>query len=160
MARTTFTGPVKSTNGFISGTGSIVSATAATLAITEALHAGRTILLDRAAGVTCTLPAATGSGNTYMFFVKTTVTSNSDIIKVADSTDVMSGLALSFQDGGNTTVGFETAADTDTITLDGSTTGGIAGGQITLQDVATNLWRVNIVQSATGTEATPFSATV
>ena len=160
MSRTTFTGPVKSTNGFISGSGSIVTVTAATLTITEALHAGRTILLDRAAGVTCTLPAASGSGNIYNFFVKTTVTSNSDIIKVANASDVMSGLALTFQDGGDTVVGFETAANSDTITLNGTTTGGIAGGQIVLQDVATNLWRVNIQQSATGTEATPFSATV
>jgi hypothetical protein len=160
MASTTFSGPVTSTAGFISGADSLVSATAATLAVTAASHAGRTILLDRAAGVTATLPAATGTGNTYTFFVKTTVTSNGYVIKVADATDVMSGNALLLQDAADTVVGFEAAASDDTITMDGSTTGGLAGTRILLQDVATNLWSVQMVGAATGTEATPFSATV
>ena len=57
MASTTFSGPVTSTAGFISGADSIVSATDATLAVTSAAHSGRTVLLDRAAGQAVTLPA-------------------------------------------------------------------------------------------------------
>ncbi len=94
MASTTFSGPVTSTAGFISGSDSLVSATAATLTVTAASHAGRTVLLDRAAGQAVTLPAATGSGNAYNFFVVTTITSNSTTIKVADATDVMAGVAV------------------------------------------------------------------
>lgn len=160
MGTSTFSGPVVSTAGFVSGADSIVSATAATVSVTSAAHSGRTVLLDRAAGQAVTLPAATGSGNSYKFFVKTTITSNSTTIKVADATDVMAGAAIVANDTDASASIFETAADSDTITFNGSTTGGILGATVELQDVATNLWSVRIVGAATGTEATPFSATV
>jgi len=160
MGTSTFSGPVVSTAGFISGADSLVSATAATLTVTSASHAGRTVLLDRAAGQAVTLPAAAGTGNSYRFFVATTITSNSTTIKVADATDIMAGAAIVANDSDNSASIFETAADSDTITFNGSTTGGIKGATVELQDVATNLWSVRIVGAATGTEATPFSATV
>jgi hypothetical protein len=160
MASTTFSGPVTSTAGFISGADSIVSATAATLTVTAASHAGRTVLLDRAAGQAVTLPAATGTGNSYKFFVKTTITSNTTTIKVADATDVMAGVAIVANDSDASASIFETASTSDTITFDGSTTGGILGATVELQDVATNLWSVRVIGAATGSEATPFSATV
>lgn len=141
-------------------TGSVTNATASTLTATQAAHAGRVVTLNRAAGIAVTLPAATGTGAKYMFFVGTTVTSNTTTIKVADATDIMAGLALMAADGGDTLNAYETAADTDTITFDGSTTGGIKGDMVELVDVATNLWWVRITGSATGAEATPFSATV
>lgn len=160
MGTSTFSGPVVSTAGFISGADSLVSATAATLTVTSASHAGRTVLLDRAAGQAVTLPAAAGTGNAYRFFVATTITSNSTTIKVADATDVMAGAAIVANDTDASASIFETAADSDTITFNGGTTGGIKGATVELQDVATNLWSVRIVGAATGTEATPFSATV
>lgn len=138
----------------------LVAATAATLAVTAAAHAGRIVLLDRAAGVTATLPAATGSGNVYRFIVKTTVTSNSNIIKVADNTDVMAGALTVTDRADGSTATFGTVAASDTITLNGGTTGGFVGGLITLVDVATDLWSVSGVVVGNGTEATPFSATV
>jgi hypothetical protein len=119
-----------------------------------------TLTLSAAAGLTLTLPASAGLGDVYRFFVQTTVTSNSVIIKVANATDVMAGIVLSGADGGSTVNGWETAASSDTITLDGSTTGGIRGDWIEVQDVATGFWRVTGWTSSTGTEATPFSATV
>ena len=160
MANTTFSGPVTSTAGFISGSDALVSATDASLTVTSAAHSGRTVLLDRAAGQAVTLPAATGSGNSYKFFVLTTITSNTTTIKVVDATDVMAGVAIVANDTDASASIFETAADRDTITFDGSTTGGILGATVELQDVATNLWSVRVVGAATGTEATPFSATV
>jgi len=159
MASTTFSGPVTSTAGFISGTDSLVSVTA-DVTLTSASHAGRTMILDVASGATVTLPAATGTGNVYKFFVKTTVTSNDYIIQVASADDTMAGVAMVANDGGATASIFETVAASDTITLDGSTTGGILGGQIELQDVASGVFSVAIRQAATGTEATPFSAAV
>jgi hypothetical protein len=160
MASTTFSGPVTSTAGFISGPDSLVTLTGATATVTSAVHSGRTVLLDRAAGQALTLPAATGSGNKYMFFVKTSITSNTTTIKVANATDVMAGLAIVANDGGDTASIFETAAASDTITFDGSTTGGIRGATVELQDVAAGLFAVRVIGAATGTEATPFSATV
>lgn len=159
MATTTFTGPVVSTNGFVSGASSLVTVDA-NVTLTSAANAGRTMLLDVASGATATLPAATGTGNTYKFFVKTTVTSNSYIIQVASASDTMAGVAIVANDTDNSASIFETVAASDTITFDGSTTGGILGGQVELQDVATGVFSVVINQAATGTEATPFSAAV
>lgn len=137
-----------------------IALTAATLALALATHAGATVVVDRAAGSTVTLPAATGSGAKFKLVVKTTITSNSLIVKVANATDVMTGTALFGQDAADTAVLFETAATDDTITLNGSTTGGIKGDIIELEDLASGLWGVTVRGSATGTEATPFSATV
>ncbi|WP_322883140.1 hypothetical protein U8C37_06905 [Sinorhizobium medicae] len=137
-----------------------ISLAAATLTLAMATHAGATVVVDRAAGSTVTLPAATGSGAKFKLVVKTTITSNSLIVKVANATDVLSGTALFGQDAADTAVLFETAATDDTITLNGSTTGGIKGDIIELEDLASGLWGVTVRGSATGTEATPFSATV
>lgn len=159
MGKTTFSGPVFSTGGFTPGSSSLVSI-AANTTLTADSHAGRTMLLAVASGATVTLPAATGTGHVYSFFVQTTVTSNSYIIKVADATDVMAGVAMVANDTDNSASLFETAGTSDTITMNGTTTGGLVGAQVILQDMATNLWRVQIVMAATGSEATPFSATV
>lgn len=116
--------------------------------------------ISAAAGLTLTLPASSGSGDVYRFYVNTTVTSNSVVIKVANSTDVMVGNAISAADAGNTLNGWETASTDDTITLNGTTTGGVTGDFITLEDGVSGKWSVRMVSSSTGTEATPFSATV
>jgi len=137
-----------------------ISVTAATLTLNKPTHEGCTVVANRAAGTTFTLPAAVGSGCKYTVLIGTTVTSNNTIVQVANSSDVMTGIAINGQDAGDTAVIFETAVDTDTITLNGSTKGGIKGDRIELEDVAANTWAVRVEGSATGTEITPFSAAV
>jgi len=159
MASTTFSGPVTSTNGFITGSGSLVQITAATTA-TSAANAGRLNLFNVAAGAIVTLPAATGSGNQYNFAVQTTVTSNNYVVQVANATDVMAGRAIIMQDAADTVVGFETVAASDTITLNGTTKGGTKGDTIYITDIASGLFLVHCNLTGTGTEATPFSAAV
>ena len=132
----------------------------ASATLTDEGYLGRRIILHAAAGLTVTLPAATGSGNRYEFLVRTTVTSNSYIIRVANSSDTMVGTAILFADAGDTVVGFAASGTNDTITMDGTTRGGIAGATVIVDDIATNLWNVRVVSDASGTEATPFSATV
>ena len=122
--------------------------------------AGTFITVNRAAGTTITLPASSGSGRWYRIFVGTTVTSNSLIVQVANATDIMSGLAIQAADGGSTSNCWETGASDDTITMNGTTTGGIKGDFIELADVYSGIWWVRVTGSATGTEATPFSAAV
>jgi hypothetical protein len=144
---------------------SVVNVTAATLTVVPNTHAGRIITLNKADGVTCTLPAATGSGDVYTFLVGTTITSVGAIVKVANATDTMVGSATLAQDSANTVVQFDAVAGTsDTITLDGSTTGGLIGAKVTAMDIKLNgstaVWLVDVFGTATGTEATPFSATV
>lgn len=137
----------------------VVALTAATT-ITRDSHDARILYLNAAAGKAVTLPAASGSGSRYRFILGTTVTSIGHTIKVANATDIMIGNALVLQDGGDTLVAFETASDTDTITLNGTTTGGIKGDEVEVIDVASGVFFVKLLLSATGTEATPFSATV
>lgn len=135
--------------------------TGATLALNASTHGFPAIVtVNRAAGSTLTLPAATGSGAEFDILVGTTITSNNLIVQVNRSADVMTGAVLMTQDAGDTVAGFETAADSDTITMNGSTKGGIKGDRIRLKDVAANLWHVQAVCAGTGTEVTPFSAAV
>jgi hypothetical protein len=132
------------------------------LSLVESLHVGKTILLDQLAGSTVTLPASTGGGAKYRFFISIVPTSNSHIIKVQNSTDVMSGIILEAQDGGaGATLAWQTAASSDTITLNRTTTGGtIKGEWVDVEDIAVGFWAVRGALAGTGTEATPFSATV
>lgn len=133
--------------------------------LTGAVHSitprlpSRIITLNRSAGQAITLPEAKGTGQEYKFVLGTSITSNSTTIKVTGN-DVIKGNALLGQDGGNASVFFEAGATADTITFNGSTTGGLAGTVVHLIDIAEDEWFVNIVGAATGTEATPFSATV
>ena len=157
MSSTTFSGPVTSTAGFITGTGVNIPVTAATLTITTADYNGQTVNLTRAAGITVTLPAATGSNATYSFVVSTTVTSNSNIIKVANATDVLNG---TLNVSGATGTVFGTVPASDTITMNGTTTGGVAGSYVEIIDVAAGVFFVRGSLVGSGTVATPFSATV
>lgn len=139
----------------------IVSLAATPVTITEAAHDGKVLALNKADGITATLPAATGSGAKFTFIVGTTVTSNGYIIKVADATDVMDGIVYVADDTATPApLVWVTAATSDTITLNGTTTGGLIGDRIELIDIATNQWAVTGFLKQSGTEATPFSATV
>jgi hypothetical protein len=137
-----------------------ISATGATLTCTRDTHGGRTIVIDAAAGCAVTLPNATGTGSVFRFAIGTTITSNSTTIKVSNATDVMSGRAYVISDSAAAVLGYATAASSDTITLDGTTTGGFAGDVVEVIDAIAGTYLVTVLTKATGTEATPFSATV
>jgi len=139
----------------------------ATGAITQATHAGCILLMGEVGGdaaATFTLPAATGTGAEYKFIVSVVNTSNY-VIKVADATDTIDGSVVVTNDtaaGGTASlISWPTVAASDTITLDGTTTGGVnIGDYVLLTDIATNQYTVSGLLNASGTEATPFSATV
>lgn len=121
-------------------------------------HAGTVVNVSAAAGLTLTLPASTGKGDVYEVFVLTTVTSNGYIIKVANATDIFAGaLGVSTDAAGVTILAGTTD---DTITMNGSTTGGLIGSNIRIKDVSAGFWQVSGFLVSTGAEATPFSATV
>ena len=156
MAITTFSGPVRSLAGFITGTDGISTVTAATLTVTPDSN-GQIINLSRAAGVTVTLPAATGSNAVYTFETATSVTSNNNVIQVANATDVMNGFASV---GGTTASVFGTLPASDTITMNGTTTGGLIGSHVQVTDIAAGYYLVQASLVGSGTPATPFSAAV
>lgn len=134
--------------------GSAISATAA--------HDGRIIALDTAAGTTVTLPAATGSGIRIRCMVTVLATSNSHKVQVANASDVMAGGITTIDtDTAGTVTGFATAASSDTVTLNRSTTGSVTIGEyVEFIDVLANKWAVSGLITCTGTGATPFSAAV
>lgn len=137
-----------------------IAVTSATLTLTRNVHAnGVSVVLNTATGVTVTLPQATGSGDEYEITVGTSVTSNNHIIQVANSTDIIQGAAVMPSPG--TSGSFSSTATSDTITMNGGTTGGIKGSSVTIKDVATGLFVIKAgAILATGTAATPFSAAV
>jgi hypothetical protein len=124
-------------------------------ALTRKANAGRINTVNSAAGIALTLPAATGSGDEYELIVGTTVTSSALTVSVVGN-DAMFGNAILSQDAADTAVMFEAAADSDRISMNGSTTGGLKGARIKLIDIAADTWYVHVVSAATGTEATPF----
>ena len=112
-------------------------------------------VINRAGGLTVTLPEATGSGDVYRFYVKTTVTADCTI--AALTTDIMQGgIAVSTDIGGTVA---PCTATSDKLTMNGSTTGGLLGSYIEVKDVVDTTWLVTGVLVASGTEATPFAAT-
>lgn len=135
----------------------VIALTASTTINNDA-YAGKTVTLSAAAGLTVTLPAATGSGASYKFVVITTVSSNSYVIQVASSSDIMQGAVGVTTDAAGVVI--PTASTSDTLTMNGTTTGGVKGSYVILEDVASGIWSVSGALVSTGVEATPFSAAV
>jgi hypothetical protein len=137
-----------------------VAATGATLTCNRDVHGGRTIVINAAAGCAVTLPNATGTGSIFRFLIGTTITSNSTTFKVSNATDVMSGRAYVISDNTAAVLGYATFSTDDTITLNGTTLGGYAGDIVEIIDAIAGTYLVKVLTKATGSEATPFSATV
>lgn len=137
-----------------------IAVAAATLTLDRHIHRDTVVNLARAAGVTVTLPAASGSGDRYYVHVSVAVTSNNHIIQVANANDTMAGEITT----ATTTTGagtHEAAGGTDdTITMNGTTSGGLIGSNFEFVDVAANLWLVNGHMVGSGSLATPLSAAV
>jgi hypothetical protein len=165
-----FNQPIKFNGPIVMGTGgtfqsqTAVAANGDTLTVTAALHAGKVVQFGKTSGTICTLPAATGTGNVYTFVIGIAATSNANIIKVANSTDVMNGSIALQQDVdvAGTLKMWQAAVNDDTITMAGAaTTGGIKGGYIRCTDYLSGFWSCQVfISSGGGSEATPFSATV
>lgn len=151
-------------DGGASTTNTAVAANGDTLAATKALHAGRVVQFGKTSGTIVTLPAATGTGDVYTFVIGVTATSNANIIKVANATDVMDGSLVIQQDtdSDGTVKGWRADAGDDTMTFAGAaTTGGIVGGLVRCTDYKSGFWSCQgWTQSGGGAEVTPFSATV
>lgn len=120
------------------------------------------ILLNTAAGSTATLPAATGSGNKYQFFVTTTTTSGAHKILAASVSDFIVGIATGNTNSTGVLKGFQSAAATNhslQMPFAGSQpSGGFIGDWFELTDVAANLWEAKGMFGAGTTATTVFSS--
>lgn len=134
----------------------------ASLTLTQAAHAGKDIILTIAATQTITLPAATGTGDRYRIVVGVTATGDK-VIQVANATDEFAGVVYQVDtDTGDALVAYPAvdADGYDTVTLNGSTTGGLAGDVIEIIDAAAGRFAIVGHTNATGVVATPLSAAV
>ena len=171
MANTTFSGPVRSLNGFISfGPKAVVSLTASAT-LTVAAHAGRILTCNAASGV-FTLPTITlGSssdvagandynvlsnlGCTYLFWVQTLAV---DMDIKTDGTDKFFGAIYTGIDSEATGETFlSSSGSNDTMTMNGTTTGGIVGSWVEFTAIGSAAYFVRGSLIGSGTIATPFA---
>jgi hypothetical protein len=167
MAKSTFSGPVKSLAGFISaGVNNSVSLTADTTLTVDA-HAGKILLCNDADGK-FTLPSIVSTtpsdptdpnqtnniGATFNFYIETAAT---DLDIKTDGTDKFKGAILVAVDDGAKKA-FVPAATNDVITMNGSTKGGIVGSIVsfTAIDTATYLVHSSLLIGS-GTIVTPYA---
>ncbi len=121
------------------------------------------VKLDTAANSAITLPAATGTGKKFLFYVSALSTGTGHTIVTSPTTDTFIGVILGARtDAGNAVLGFAGVtggSNSNKITLNTTTTGSVNVGEwIQVEDVASGIWRVSGVLSATGAAfATPFS---
>jgi hypothetical protein len=119
----------------------VVSLAATSLAVSEATHSDKVIVLNHTgASSTATLPAATGSGAVIRFIVGTVNTSNHIITVTGD--DTLKGQLLLTDEDGTTVVSYVLTGTDDTITLNGTTTGGQIGDWVECVDVKADVWAV------------------
>jgi hypothetical protein len=166
MAKSTFSGPVRSLAGLYgAGYNSLVSLTADT-SITVADHAGRPLLCNDADGV-FTLPSIVVTepddktdpnqlcnlGAQFTFIV---VTAATDMDIKTDGTDkFVGGLYTGVDDATGKT--FISGASNDVITQNGSTKGGLAGSIVRVTAIASAKYAVEGLILGSGTIVTPFA---
>lgn len=129
------------------------------LTVTQALHDGKTIMLDTATGTAVTLPAMTGSGARYRF-VCTVLTSGGTTVITATAANLFGGVYFNTDTAAGTlftAVAAANATGSTTITLDGTTKGGRKGDWLEIEDLATSIGIVRGSLNGSGTEATPFA---
>jgi hypothetical protein len=170
MAKTTFSGPVYSKNGFINtGPGLTVSLTADTT-LTVADHAGRILLCNDADGK-FTLPTINVNSNSavagdtdynnlnnvgasFYFFVETAAT---DMDILTDGTDKFVGAVVVGVDDGSKKI-FVPGSSNDVITMNGGTKGGIAGSVIRITAIDDDKYLVHdSILIGSSTIVTPFA---
>ena len=166
MAKSTFSGPVKSLAGFISaGSSAVVSLTADT-SLTVAAHAGKILTCNDADGkftlpsIVTTSPSDPTDPNQLnnlgasFFFVVETAATDMDI--KTDGTDkFVGGLYTGKDDATGKT--FISGATNDVITMNGSTKGGLAGSIVKVTAMASAKYAVEGITLGSGTLVTPFA---
>ena len=177
MANTTFSGPVRSRNGFQNiGPNAVVSATLAT-DLTVAANAGRLFTIDPEGTPTAiTLPAINATANAAVAGDNdpsnpNTIGTTFEILFTDDFTGTIKTANTADKFIGMVTLGitasvagkqFVPAAANNEMNLNGeagaavATTGGLRGSYVKVTAVAANLYFVEGQLNATGSLATPF----
>jgi hypothetical protein len=166
MAKSTFSGPVRSLAGFISaGNANVVSLTADTT-LTVDSHAGKILTCNDADGkftlpsIVATAPDRDDDPNqtnnlgASFFFVVETAATDMDIL--TDGTDkFVGGLYIGVNNATGKT--FISGASNDVITLNGTTKGGLAGSIVKVTAMASAKYAVEGIVLGSGTLVTMFA---
>ena len=139
----------------------LVNATGSSLAVTLASHEGKTVVLNRSAGMTIALPAATGTGGRFRFVVGT-VSTTGYVFSTTPTTDTLNGVVNTLSDDSNNVIGYNSTptggSNSNTFTINGTTKGGASVGDIIeLEDINAGNWAISAHLTASGSEVTPFS---
>jgi len=174
MARTTFDGPVRTLRGFIA-TGNVMGQAIGAGTVNGATdidkYQGRAVTIGNTTTV-FNLPEIVSDTNTtpntlstigleYTFLMTAnlsgeTFTLNAGTAAGRSTADVFQGTAQYVDTGDNSMEGFN-AAGTDTLTLDGSTRGGLGGSIVYCRSVGANIWLIQCALNGNGTMVTPWS---
>jgi hypothetical protein len=177
MAISTFQGPVRSLNGFISQGPGTTPALSGSFTLDPVTHGGKTIFYSGTSG-TITLPLVNASldpnqsgpgsdpntsnneGVVYTIFVSAATTGTLKI-RTTSSTpgDLFVGGLVMALAGGAANLYVPNGSSNDVINLNGTTQGGIAGSYLTIVAIAANRYLVQGVLIGSGTLATPFADT-
>ena len=184
MARSTFSGPVRSLRGFL-GTGPAMNTGTISAGTVDGgtditgidLYQGKvvqlgnnTVIFNLPEIITTATPDAAGSddpnsqnrvGLMYTFLLTAnlsgeTFTLNAGTAAGRSTADVFQGTASYVDTGDNSMEGFN-AAGADTLTLDGSTRGGLGGSIVYCRAAADGIWLIHCALNGNGTMVTPWS---
>lgn len=134
----------------------IISDGVATRTLT-AKEAGAFCAFDLAAGVVYTLPTPV-AGMEFHFITTVTRTSNAHKFITNLSTEFLLGAVAMLNNAAATGEGFSADGTTiRSVSMNGTTTGGIIGDRITIRAISATQWFVDGVLIQSGTAATPFA---
>jgi len=184
MARTTFSGPIRSLRGFLGSgpemaTGTIGAGTVdgGTNIAGIDLYQGKvvqlannTVIFNLPEIITTTTANVAGSDDpnslnrvgyeiTFLLTANLsgeTFTLNAGTAAGRSNADVFQGTAQYVDTGDNSMEGFN-AAGADTLTLDGSTRGGLGGSIVYCRAAADGIWLIHCALNGNGTMVTPWS---
>jgi len=166
MGQTTFSGPVRSLAGFISGPDSVVPITTAVVALSAADYGGRQLFVNYAGvGGILTLPLIIPTGPdaniglNYDIVFATTVNAGGYKIKAFTDVpgDVFIGQVQTTAGGGSPTTFVPNGTTNDVINLNGTTQGGALNSRLTIKAVAANKWLVTGLLIGVPAFITPFA---
>ena len=184
MARTTFSGPVRSLRGFLGSGPDMATGTIAAGTVDGGTNitgidkyqgkvvqlANNTVVFNLPEIITTTTANVAGSDDpnslnrvgyeiTFLLTANLsgeTFTLNAGTAAGRSNADVFQGTAQYVDTGDNSMEGFN-AAGADTLTLDGSTRGGLGGSMVYCRAAADGIWLINCSLNGNGTMVTPWS---
>jgi len=162
MGMTTFSGPVRSLAGFITGLDAYVPLTVATKTLTPADNGTTTVVNYTGVGGILTLPAASAENLGLTLNVQFAATVNVGGYKIKTITnspgDLFIGSLYLAASGGAATLMVPNGTVDDVINLNGGVTGGVAGSALTFICTALNRWTVSGNLICIGVPSSPFAS--